>query len=183
MSHWENKKMRNKKAQQEILGFVLIVILVSIMFLIFLSFSIGNGSKVVKNSAEISNFLEAAMDYTTNCSTSYDSPLMELRDVVKSCFNNNGNCIDGKSSCDAANSTLNEIIVNGLGINENSPNKGYKLDVYYNIVNSTAKQDEKFNLTYGNFKNCTSVPGAIHSIPFDTLSSGNINVELEVCKG
>ena len=171
-------RKNNTKAQQEILGFVLIVVIVTIVGLGLLTLSIGRGEIKKSVSVEISNLLEAAMSSTTNCSI--NEGYKELGDLIKACYKNQ-NCYDGENSCEVAGSNLKEIISQSLGVGDNSPNKAYNLSVYYSIVNSSIR-DEKIKIQRGIFANCTSKAGASTSLLADSLNSGMINIELEVCR-
>lgn len=174
-------KLKNKisnHAQQEILGFVLIVVIVMVIGLIFLSFSIGKGEVKKGGSTEISNLLEAAMSYTTDCSI--NEGYKELGDLIKSCYDNE-KCYDKRESCEVVDKTLRKIITGSLVIGEDSVNKAYNLSVYYSEINSTIK-DEKIKVVEGVFANCTSKTGASVSLVSNSLASGVINVEVEICK-
>jgi len=169
---------KNKNAQQEISGFVLIVVIVTIIGLGLLVLSIGRGEIEKPASIEISNLLESAMSYTTDCSI--NEGYRELGDLIKACYKNQ-NCYDNKNSCDVASSTLDSIISKSLVIGENSPNKAYNLSVYYSAINSTIK-DEKIKIQEGIFANCTSKIGASTSLLVSSMDYGIINIELEVCR-
>ena len=96
-----NRMIKNKKAQHEILGFVLIVLIVSIIGVIFLSISIAKGKGQKQNSVEISNFLESAMYYTTDCAISSFPKYQELQDLIKKCYDSpNQRCIS-RDNCEA----------------------------------------------------------------------------------
>jgi hypothetical protein len=60
--------MKNNKAQQEIVGFVLIVVLVMIGLMIFLVISLRT-SPESGESLEVSNMLNAIMKSTTKCAS------------------------------------------------------------------------------------------------------------------
>lgn len=167
-----------KNAQQETVGFVLIVVIVLIMGVIFLAFSIGKGKITNQNSVEISNFLDASMIYTTNCSI--NEYYTDIGDLIKYCYNSQ-NCDDGKNSCSFSREELERIVNESFQIGLNSPNRAYKLDVFYTVQNSTSNQDI-FNDTIGIFNNCTSIPGAESSLVESSLNSGYISVDLEICR-
>ena len=97
-----------KKAQQEIVGFVLIVVIVSIIGLIFLSLSLGKGERVGQTSIEISNLLESSMYYTTDCAVSFIPKYKSGQDLIKACYRNekclNENC--SKENCKDENKKL-----------------------------------------------------------------------------
>ena len=82
------EKIENKKSQQEIIGFVLIIVIVSIIGVIFLSLSIGREQPSGQTSIEISNLLEASMYYTTDCVVGFIPQYKSGQELVKSCWDN-----------------------------------------------------------------------------------------------
>jgi len=175
-------KLKNKKAQHEIVGFVLIIIIVTIVGLIFLSLSIGKGDVSKRTSVEISHFLEASMHYTTDCAVSYIPNYETLQDLIKSCYKNNlETCLNDKGVCEALNSSLEKLMLN-LDIDEDKPNKAYELNIYY-ADNSSTTGDVLVKMSDGVFEDCDSVLGSSHAIYVSNINSGNIWVELDLCKG
>ncbi len=170
--------MKNKKAQHEIVGFALIIIIVSIIGLVFLSFAIGRGESVKKTSVEISDFLQSAMYYTTNCAISHIPNYKDLQDLIKSCYRNE-KCLNDEMACDVLKKSFNEIIKNSFQVSEAGKNKAYELNIYYRDL--TIEGDEEILvISDGDFANCSSSAGSSQAIFMD---SGNINVELEMCYG
>ncbi len=97
--------MRNK-GQQEIVGFVLIVVLVVIASMIFLVISIKNHSSDNKDSAKVSNMLDALMSTTTNCAIVYEPNYDNFEELFKSCFKKEG-CVNlNESACNYLNKTF-----------------------------------------------------------------------------
>src|SRR3990167_6137271 len=121
----------SKKAQHEIVGFVVIVLMVTIVGLIFLSFSINKEPRR-QNSAEKSKLLGATMYYTTNCSTTFIPDYKNGQDLIKECYKNKGNkCLNGETVCSVLKTDLESIIDKSLQIHPDSPNKAYKLNIYH----------------------------------------------------
>jgi len=322
----------SKRSQQEILGFVLIVVLVTIIGLVFLSFSIGKDRPKKQTSAEISNLLEAVMYYTTDCAINYVPQYREIQDLMKDCYNDpSQRCLSGNISCDVKDAktkfsfrptqgpwehvapvgtagapllirsglksgevititgvsgdfvyqggntadcnlgprsgygsgaiggfyndnkvliyetplnnfergistpsgatklyayiresdywkgwyhdnegscsftvvgkslscdnfgrdknvcevldyTLKNLIKSSLRVSEDSPNKAFRLKVYYNSSNNLQETASFIDMEEGKFTNCSSMPGGSHSIAI-TRSTGVINTELELCVG
>jgi len=172
-----------KRAQHEIVGFVVIVLMVTIVGLIFLSFSINKEPRR-QNSVEISKLLGASMYYTTNCSTTFIPDYKNGQDLIKECYKNSANkCLNGESVCSVLETDLENIIDNGLQVHPDSPNKAYKLNIYHRSLESENIADEEIlKFEKGLFSNCTSQVGASHSIDVSGLSVGIINVELLVCR-
>ena len=81
------KMVKSKRSQHEIAGFVLIVVLVTIIGLVFLILFANNNSSGKRDSIEISNLLEASMYYTTDCAINYIPNYENLQDLIKTCYN------------------------------------------------------------------------------------------------
>lgn len=168
------------KAQHEIVGFVLIVIIVSVIGLIFLSLSIGRGEQKSVNT-EISDFLKSSMYYTTDCAVNYIPQYKELQDLIKICYDNPiQRCLDGRSICQAREEILDKLITKSLDINPDSPNKAYKLNIYYK--QEEVQDEELLKIEKGNFTQCNSRLGGSHLIAGSSFDSGIIEINLEVCK-
>jgi len=166
-----------KKAQHEIVGFVLIMVLVAVVGLIFLSLSIGRGEVRERTSAEISNFIQSSMYYTTDCAIVLEPQYENLQDLIRECVKNSGKkCLNEKTVCESLNDTIKELVVSSFDVNKGGVNKAFKLDINYKDVSV----ENFLNFEQGVFANCSSILGGKQPIPLD---SGNINVELELCKG
>jgi len=176
--------MKTKKAQHEIVGFVLIVVLVMVIGLIFLTFTLGGGETQRKTSAEISDFLQASMYYTSDCAIDNIPNYETLSELIKECYKDNStDCLDDEDTniCGALNSTLNNVIVDNLEIGYK--NKAYELEIYFERKNSTDSNEPILDMSQGVFGNCSSAIGSSYSIPYVTgLKIGNIWVELDICK-
>ncbi len=186
---------KQRKAQNEIVGFAAIIVIVMVLGLIFLSFSIGRGEKVKKTSAEISDFLQSSMYYTTNCTTSYIPAYESIQDLIKACYRNE-NCInlinengDNKMACAVLKEDFSKIVKDSFQVSDIAKNKAYKLNIYYEDRKETQvsltsqpslNKEYIMNFTEGNFGNCSSEAGASQAIFMD---NGNLNVELDMCYG
>lgn len=96
------------------------------------------------------------------------------------CKNKN---IKEKTVCEALNETLREIIEKSLSVSPESPNKAYRLNIYYSPLNNIQDKETILIHEQGVFSNCKSKPGGIYSLPAGTFSSSTINIELELCVG
>lgn len=116
--------MESKKAQHEMVGFALIIILVAIIGVVFLSMSHKDRNDI-QNSPLAENFLESLLHHTTNCSKySSGPPYLQINDLAKECAQD-GLCTIGISACDALNSTINEILAYSFKVGEDYPLKAY----------------------------------------------------------
>lgn len=173
--------MKNKLAQHEIVGFVLIVIIVSIIGLIFLSLSLGKGGGVRQTSIEISNLLESSMYYTTDCAVSFIPQYKSGQDLIKACYRNE-KCLNEKMACNSLEENMGRIIDDSLNVCDDCVNKAYKLNIYYKDLDLEVPNDEILVLENGVFSNCSSKFGGSHSIHMSSISAGIINIELDVCR-
>ncbi len=105
--------IKRKQAQHEIVGFVLIVLIVSIVGVIFLSLAISKGKQTTQQSVEVSNLLQSAMYYTTNCEVNYAVQYREMQDLIKECYKNpNQKCLP-KNKCELQTDSKTSFIVKG----------------------------------------------------------------------
>lgn len=115
-----------KRSQEEMIGFALIIILVSVILLVFLAFSL-NKPKTEIESYEVNSFLQATLQYTTTCQTSSGiKKFNTLQDLVFECELKN-KCSDEKDSCEILNESLTSILKESWQTGEDRPNKGYEL--------------------------------------------------------
>ncbi len=130
-------EIKNKKAQEEMVGFVLIVVIITIAIVILLIFSLRQPSGV-EASANVENFLQAASYFSTDCSIS--GQILSLKKLIVACQNNE--LCSGKNACEVLNETLKNLIDFGW------PGSSYQIDVYSvgeeNLVSSILQ------LKYGN---------------------------------
>ncbi|MFH1801294.1 MAG: hypothetical protein ABH804_00455 [archaeon] len=129
-----------KKAQEEIIGFVLIIILVSVILLIFLLFSLKTSQKEPVESYEVENFLQAMLQYTTECE-SYTG-FFSVQNLIVKCYEDYI-CLNGKNACDALETTLSEMIEESWKVGEDRTAKGY-------MMNITAENKQIISLKNGN---------------------------------
>lgn len=184
-----SKKAR--KAQQEIAGFVLIVLIVMVIGVVFLSIAFGKPETSKQTSVEVSNLLIASMYYTTDCAVNYIPQYRDVQDLIKECYNDKiGNyreCLEGEKVCEALEKNLKNILDKSLMINEGAINKAYKLDIYFTVdssdpSDSSANREDILSLENGKFNNCTAVVGGSNPVPVGSFGFGKIETELLVCK-
>jgi hypothetical protein len=120
-----NEKI-NKKGQEEIVGFVVIVVLVSIALLILLGFLLRSPSANAVESYEVEGFIQASLQYTSNCES--PAEFLSLQDLVVSC-DTGEICLDGRDSCEVLNETLKSLIDKAWNVGSQSAAKGYELEI------------------------------------------------------
>jgi len=116
----------NKKGQEEMVGFAVILVIVAIIFLVVIGFVVKVPNKSNLESYEVESFLGAGLQYTTDCEDY--SGFMDIQKLVSYCGEENL-CLDGRDSCEVLNSTLNQLINSSWNVGEKSPIKGYKLQI------------------------------------------------------
>ncbi len=167
----ENQKIStclfSKKGQEEMVGFALIVIIVSVVILIFIAIMMysKNSSSSVK-SYELESFISSLLTYTTNCSE-LSQEYLNVQKLISRCTEN-GNCDSGENSCELLKKVLEGTIDESWNT-EQKQIKGYVFRVLSDSnSNITIKSGE--NLT-GNSR--TAVQNLI-------ISTKNISVILDI---
>jgi hypothetical protein len=110
-------RITRKRAQQEMVGFILIVVLVMVGIFVFIAISLRQPTEGVESS-EAKEVLDVLMDYTTGCAE-VGVNYLDVRDLVKSCAKNKQCSNLGERSCDYLNSSLSTLIEQVMR-NENS---------------------------------------------------------------
>jgi hypothetical protein len=100
--------MRDKCAQQEIVGFVLIVVLVVIGLMFFLLYSFKADGDLKDDDLVLGNLMSSIMHYTTSCSV--DGSDQTVLDLFANCYNGDGCDNKEETSCDLLNSELGFIL-------------------------------------------------------------------------
>ena len=116
--------IRNKRAQEEIVGFAVIVIIVSIIVVFFLVFSISNKGEQI-DSYEAESFLQSALVYTSSCEER--SQLLSIQDLIVACYDEQV-CGNGQDACLVLEQTLTGITEESWNVGSDFPVKGYKLE-------------------------------------------------------
>ena len=100
--------MKNK-GQQEIVGFVLIVVLVVVGLMVFLVISLRDSPEQEK-SIEVGNMLDSIMKHTTECAVVYEPDYDNFEDLFKSCHQGDQCSNLGVSACDSLNESLRAVL-------------------------------------------------------------------------
>lgn len=101
----------NKRGQEEMVGFALIIILVAIILLIFLGFLINKSPKEETKSSEVENFVSATLSYTTECRDERNFEFLSIRKLIMDCSQERL-CYDGKNTCEVLWRDLSQIVKN-----------------------------------------------------------------------
>jgi len=168
---------KGKRGQEEIVGFVLIVVLVVVIFVIFLGIRLRSPEPAQKESEIVYQFLESAMEQTTNCVLSQNSRNVVMDDLIKECYSSDNLCSSGETACEAVEDTMKRILNNTWKVGQDYLYKGYVIKANYFINSSNQEQNEEvFLITQGNCSN--SFIGNSYWIP---EFPGSIIVDAKLC--
>ena len=120
-------KYKNK-AQEEMVGFALIIIIVAVILLVFIGFSLRNSQKENVESYEIDSFIQAFLQYTTDCKDLDNLKYRSVQNLIADCSDNE-KCFNGRETCDVLNSTLKGIVEESWKVVGDRPVKGYELEI------------------------------------------------------
>lgn len=171
------EKIRKKKGQEEIVGFVLIVVIIAIAFVVFLGIRLRNPEPVQKESEILYQFIESSMEQTTDCVIRENGKNLALNELIRECHSFGNTCLNGENSCDVSIASLKGMIDASWKISPQDVYKGYEFKVNY-YLNSSSEDDgeEIFSLIKGN---CTSA--YIGNSYFIPQFPGNIIVSGKIC--
>ncbi|MEK6897636.1 MAG: hypothetical protein AABW93_03845 [Nanoarchaeota archaeon] len=144
-------QVKNKRAQEEIVGFAVIVIIVSIILIFFLVFSLSDKPKT--ESYETESFLQASLHYTSSCTG--NGRYLPVQDLIFSCYKAE-RCDNEEEACVVLNQTLKGILKESWQVGEDFPAKGYKLEIF-------SEEEAILSLIEGNVTG--SYKGAQQSLP------------------
>ncbi len=162
-----------KRGQEELVGFVVIVVLVAVIFLVLLAIFIRKpGVDSKQESIEIYQFLEGAMKHTSECAINYEPNYLEAGELIEKCYEGT-QCLDGKDSCLVLNSTFVLLIDNSWKVGEQYPIKGY---VFNSSYKGNETSEEILSLRKGSCSG--SVRGSEYLIP---AFPGTIVSTLRLC--
>jgi len=69
----------NRKGQEEIVGFALIIIIVAVILLVFLAFSLNKPEKEDLENYVVKGFLDATLAYTSECRDERNFEFISIR--------------------------------------------------------------------------------------------------------
>tara|TARA_Y100000310_G_scaffold76463_1_gene72946 strand:+ start:167 stop:736 length:570 start_codon:yes stop_codon:yes gene_type:complete len=129
---------RPKKAQEEMVGFVLIVVLISIAGVIFLGISLrDSGDEVVDESNQIYSLIGGLSQLTSKCEIP-ESNFLDVSNLIRECVNgrecsacDGDSCGDTGSACEVLENTLKEAMEASYVVSDRSYARHYNLSVYY----------------------------------------------------
>lgn len=160
--------VKSKHSQEEMVGFVLIIILVAIIALVFLAINLRKAPQI-QDSKEVNSLIQSILKYSTDCYSSSEIR-SSIRELVTSCANNE-NCVDEKPACDVLNSTLWNILTSSLTPGPEKLNKAYILKVF-----------DETNHTILSLKEGICTGSKVGSYELVSSTSGVIEINLDICR-
>jgi len=135
-----------KKGQEEMVGFALIVIIVAVIILIFLAFYLTKEKKPLESN-QVGNFLQASMEYTSNCRDNLG--YKQIKELILDCERERV-CLDERNTCEVLENTLKEMTKTSWDVSPERPVKGYEMNI--TIADETIiyiKEGNKTNIYEG----------------------------------
>lgn len=124
-----NKILNRKKAQEEMVGFVLIVVLVAVIAVVFLVIYLQKPATTMsQKSNELDSFIKALSQYTTDCQIP-DGDYKNIGELVVKCDKREV-CGDGRQACDVLENTLKDIMNASFTAENGSYIQYYSLELY-----------------------------------------------------
>jgi len=140
---------KNKKAQEEMIGFGFIIIIVAVILLIFISFIVMRPDKGAVESYEIESFIQSMLLYTSDCEI-LGLGHASIQKLIYNCKKGDS-CTNDKDSCEVLEETIEEILEASWQI-EDRPVEAYSLQI---ISGSEIMLDISKGNKTGNFKGST----------------------------
>ncbi|RMD67212.1 hypothetical protein D6817_02290 [Candidatus Pacearchaeota archaeon] len=172
-----------KRAQEEMVGFMLVILLVAIIFLIFLGLASMRSKSNVRESAEVSQFLDALMELTTDCRiTSFSgsvNPYKTVEELIRD-YDRDLTCENGEKARDVLTRTIQEAIETSWVFSPESLYQGYTFEVDQTTGSGASSTQERIvELTWqGNAFSCTHAIGDTKSV---FSASSTIKARLILC--
>lgn len=151
---------KNKKGQEEMVGFALIIIIVAVILVVLLAIALRKPKTSIE-SFEVESFIQTFLPYTTDCEDNLGFVI--LQDLIFKCVDNE-DCKDGRDSCEVLEITIDEIAEAGWGLSDIS---GYNLTIESNegILASVFSGNKTLDYK-GAMENYTKISGDYAIISF-----------------
>lgn len=137
----------NKRGQEEIVGFALIIIIVAVALLFLFSFYIRGNDEESAESYEVDSFVQSVLYYTTDCENFLGN--FSVQELISECKSEE-RCSDERDSCEILNQTLREISGSSWQFGSDRPVSGYVFNVSVGGLELVSVQE---GVQEGNFRN------------------------------
>jgi len=148
----------NKRGQEEMVGFVLIMVVVAVVFLVFLGIFVRQRGNVENiESTEVAQFLDAVVDVTSECSLNGGFSFLTVSELIRKCVEEPATICnsDQESVCSVLKETLYNLTRAGWNFGAGSVTKGFDLVIYrYDAARNSRdniylNDGEPFQIGYG----------------------------------
>lgn len=169
---------KNTKGQEEIVGFVAIVVILTVIGLVFLGLTLNSDKPNIKEGKDVNMFLSSALEYTSECEITLNRYL-SLQDLIKECYSYSANkCLNGNEVCIELNNTLIGVLDGGYRkVGDDFQIKGYSFRASYSLNSSDNEETKIIGLSKGNCTGNVIVSGN----EFFSTYPGLIYVKLSLC--
>ena len=136
----------NRRGQEEAVGFVLIIIIVAIVFLVMLSLFLRQGNESYEEeSREVYYYLDSLMETTTECILSYEPNFKKTEESIELCYRG-FECLSGEDVCEVVREHVDKNLKSAFNTGEGSALKGYE---FYSYYDNNSTKEEILNLSSG----------------------------------
>ncbi|MBT3583175.1 hypothetical protein HN510_05125 [Candidatus Woesearchaeota archaeon] len=136
-----------KRGQQEIVGFVLIVVLVVVGLMIFLIYSFtSDRSEIRGNDIVLGNLMSSMISYTTNCTIQGEK--QTIQNLFEMCYNGKKCDLDPRDSCIVLEAYLSEIL--GAAYSTESRIAGMNIEFYMDNAGAIEPVESFSTVSVGN---------------------------------
>ena len=166
-----------KRGQEEIVGFMVVVVLVALIGVGFLGFMFAHKqTNPQTSSTEVSQVMESIIGYTGNCSIGSEGYDRAIGRNIAACASDSGTtCVSGENVCDYANRSISNIMDAAYNIQNGSATKGYQFEVMYQNSSSDIMNVSE-GVCSGSYK-ADEIP-----LPYSSLSgTGAVRITLKIC--
>ncbi|MBP9687922.1 hypothetical protein KBD68_04665 [Candidatus Woesebacteria bacterium] len=127
-----------KRGQEELVGFAVVIVLVTIVVLVILGFMATQRSPSVIESTGTAAILSASLGQITTCETNLE--VLSVSQTLALCSRNE-RCLDETPACSIANQTFTTIFTEAIPVGADFPLQGFefKASVKNNSVISISK--------------------------------------------
>ena len=162
-----------KKGQQEMVGFVLIVVVIVIALMIFLVISMRKPVQTVESS-QLENMLSSMMAYTTECAINSEPDYDNLGDLIKSCYEDQKCANTGQMACASMKNNLDSSLEDIMKSEAIYSSYEFNVTVVDKVAGGGASLYSKHE------GNCTgSSQGGSSRLSIDSQTS--IGIQLKLC--
>lgn len=165
--------MISKRGQQEMVGFVLIVVIVLVGMIVFLIFNLRQNNLVESDIAN--NILSSIMKTSSSCAIVYEPNYDDMRDLFRSCYDGRRCSNSNEMACDVLERSLEEMLDEVVALEPII--SAYQLDFLHNNAEGA---EGIIHLVKGNSQCSGTVYGSEpHSIRIS--SDQSLLVLLKIC--